>query len=50
MRPLAVHHPEILLDLAIAVATGGDCLADIAQVRSEPGVFGHVASDPRCPG
>ena len=41
---------KILLDLAIAVATGGDCLADIGQVRSEPGVFGHVASDPRCPG
>jgi len=47
MRPLAVHNPgKILLDLAIAVAIGGDCLADIAQVRSEPGVFGHVASDP----
>src|SRR6478735_456617 len=47
MRPLAVHDPgKVLLDLAIAVAIGGDCLADIAQVRSEPGVFGHVASDP----
>jgi hypothetical protein len=47
MRPLAVHNPgKILLDLAIAVAIGGDCLADIAQVRSEPGVFGQVASDP----
>ena len=47
MRPLAVHNPgKVLLDLAIAVAIGGDCLADIAQVRSEPGVFGHVASDP----
>ncbi len=47
MRPLAVHDPgKVLLDLAISVAIGGDCLADIAQVRSEPGVFGHVASDP----
>jgi hypothetical protein len=47
MRPLAVHDPgKVLLDLAIAVAIGGDCLADIAQVRSEPGVFGQVASDP----
>jgi hypothetical protein len=47
MRPLAVHNPgKILLDLAIAVAIGGDCLADIAQIRSEPDVFGHVASDP----
>src|SRR6476661_9716190 len=47
MRPLAVHNPgKVLLDLAISVAIGGDCLADIAQVRSESGVFGHVASDP----
>ena len=47
MRPLAVHDPgKVLLDLAISVAIGGDCLADIAQVRSEPAVFGQVASDP----
>ena len=39
MRPLAVHDPgKVLLDLAISVAIGGDCLADIAQVRSEPGL------------
>ena len=47
MRPLAIHDPgKVLLDLAISVAIGGDCLADIAQVRTEPAVFGHVASDP----
>jgi len=47
MRPLAVHDPgKILLDLAISVAIGGDCLTDLAQVRSEPAVFGQVASDP----
>jgi len=28
------------------VALGGDCLADIAVLREEPGVFGSVASDP----
>jgi len=45
--PTAVHDPgKILCDLAIAVALGGDCLADIATVRAEPGVFGLVASDP----
>jgi len=45
--PLAVHDPgKVLLDLAFAVAMGGDCLADIAQVRSTPAVFGRVASDP----
>jgi len=47
MRPLAIHDPgKVLLDLAVSVAIGGDCLADIAQVRSEPAVFGLVASDP----
>jgi len=37
---------KILLDLAISVAVGGDCLADIGVLRSEPVVFGRVASDP----
>jgi hypothetical protein len=46
-RPLAIHDPgKVLLDLAISVAIGGDCLADIAQVRSESSLFGRVASDP----
>ncbi|MDX3568675.1 IS1380 family transposase [Streptomyces sp. ID05-47C] len=46
-KPRAVHDPgKILLDLALAVAMGGDCLADIAMLRAEPAVFGHVASDP----
>ena len=37
---------KILLDLAISVAVGGVCLADISALRSEPAVFGRVASDP----
>jgi hypothetical protein len=46
-RPMAVHDPgKIVMDLAITLAIGGDCLADIAQLRAEPSVFGHVASDP----
>jgi len=46
-KPLATHDPgKILLDLAVAVALGGDCLADLALLREEPGVFGSVASDP----
>jgi Transposase DDE domain group 1 len=45
-KPGAVHHPaKVLLDLAVAVAVGGDCLADVAVVRAEPAVFGPVASD-----
>lgn len=43
----AVHDPaKILLDLAINLAVGGDCLADVAVLRAEPAVFGLVASDP----
>ena len=50
-RSLAVHDPgKVLLDLAISVAIGGDCLAGIAQVRSEAALFSRVASIPRCPG
>lgn len=43
----AVHDPgKVLLDVATAVALGGDCLADVAAVRAQPEVFGTVASDP----
>jgi hypothetical protein len=43
----AVHDPaKVLLDLAVTLAIGGDCLADIAVLRAEPGLFGRVASDP----
>ncbi|MGW0020920.1 IS1380 family transposase [Rhodococcus sp. NPDC003382] len=46
-KPLAHHDPgKILLDLATALAIGGDCLADIAQLRAHPELFGAVASDP----
>ncbi|WP_198358152.1 IS1380 family transposase [Streptomyces fildesensis] len=46
-RPRAVHDPgKILLDVALAVALGGDCLADVGVLRAEPAVFGPVASDP----
>lgn len=62
-KPLAVHDPgKIVCDLAVSLALGGDCLADVAMLRAEPGVYGPVASDPtvsrlvdglaegRCPG
>jgi Transposase DDE domain group 1 len=45
--PRAVHDPgKIVADLAVALALGGDCLADIAALRAEPALFGPVASDP----
>ena len=46
-KPLAVHDPaKVVLDLAVTLALGGDCLADVAVLRAEPGVYGRVASDP----
>ncbi|WP_189960123.1 IS1380 family transposase, partial [Streptomyces alanosinicus] len=46
-RPRAVRDPgKVLLDVALAVALGGDCLADVGMLRAEPAVFGPVASDP----
>jgi hypothetical protein len=46
-KPLAIHDPgKVVLDLALTLAVGGDCLADIALLRAEPGVYGPVASDP----
>jgi hypothetical protein len=42
-----VHSPgKIVTDLAVALALGGDCLADVAMLRAEPDLFGPVASDP----
>jgi hypothetical protein len=46
-KPRAVHDPgKILLDVALGVAVGGDCFADVALARAEPAVFGPVAPDP----
>ena len=45
-KPLAVHDPaKVVVDLAVTLALGGNCLADIALLRSEPGLYGQVASD-----
>lgn len=45
--PRSVHDSgKVLIGLAVAVALGGDCPSDVAMLRSEPAVFGPVASDP----
>lgn len=45
--PRAAHDPgKIVCDLAVMLALGGDCLADIAVLRSTPELFGPIASDP----
>jgi hypothetical protein len=46
-KPRAVHDPgKVVLDLGIMLVAGGDCPADLAGLRAQPGVFGPVASDP----
>ncbi len=46
-KPFAGHDPgKALTDLAIALALGGDAVADVGVLRGEPSVYGHVASDP----
>ncbi len=46
-KPTATHDPaKIVTDLALSLALDGDCLADVAVLRAEPGVYGRVASDP----
>ncbi|ORI14794.1 IS1380 family transposase, partial [Rhodococcus sp. 1168] len=46
-KPLAQFDPgKIVLDLAVSLALGGDCLADIATLREHAAVFGRVPSDP----
>ena len=43
----AVHDPgKIVADLVMALALGGECLADVAMLRAQPQLFGPVASDP----
>lgn len=45
-KPFARHDPaKVCLDLVVTLALGGDALSDIDVVRSEPGVYGQVASD-----
>ncbi|MGB3172095.1 MAG: IS1380 family transposase [Rhodococcus sp. (in: high G+C Gram-positive bacteria)] len=46
-KPLARFDPgKIVVDLAVSLVLGGDCLADIATLREHAGVFGQVPSDP----
>ncbi|MCA4133048.1 IS1380 family transposase [Arthrobacter sp. M4] len=46
-KPFARHDPgKILTDQALSLATGGDCLADVDRLRTQPEVYGLVASDP----
>lgn len=46
-KPFAFHDPaKIITDLALSLATGGGCVSDVDRLRSQPEVYGPVASDP----
>ena len=41
------HDPgEVLVDLAVTLADGGECVSDLKVLRDQPGLFGEVASQP----
>jgi hypothetical protein len=41
------HDPgRVLLDVALTLADGGDCLSDLSVLRDQPSLFGSVASTP----
>jgi len=41
----SAHDPGVVLrDLAVMLADGGDCLADLGALRDQPDLFGHVPS------
>jgi hypothetical protein len=43
----SMHDPgKTVLDLAVTIALGSECLADAAVLRAQPELFGAVASDP----
>jgi hypothetical protein len=42
----SAHDPgEVLRDLVVMLADGGDCLSDLGALRDQKGLFGAVASD-----
>lgn len=45
-RRRSAHDPgAVLVDLAVMLADGGDCLTDLKVLRQQPEIFGAVASD-----
>jgi hypothetical protein len=46
-NPMAIHDPAKLgTDVAVTLALGRNCLADIVLLRVGPAVFGRVTPDP----
>nr|WP_290512360.1 transposase [Aeromicrobium sp.] len=46
-KPATVHDlGKVALDLVLAIAAGGDCLADVSLIWAQPELFGPVATVP----
>lgn len=45
-RRRAIDPGRVLVDLAVTLADGGDCLSDLRVLRDQPDLFGRVASGP----
>lgn len=45
-RRRAIDPGRVLVDLAVTLADGGDCLSDLRVLRDQPDLFGRVASHP----
>jgi hypothetical protein len=46
-RRRRAHDPgEVLRDLVVSIADGGDCLSDLSVLHNQPDLFGEVASIP----
>jgi hypothetical protein len=47
--PQTTHDPgRVLVDVAVMLADGGECISDIATLADQAAVFGPVASDSTC--
>ena len=46
VRPGGHDRGQVLRDLVVMLADGGDCVSDLAVLRDRPELFGQVASTP----
>lgn len=46
VRAGAYDRGQVLRDLVVMLADGGDCVSDLASLRNQPELFGQVASTP----
>jgi hypothetical protein len=44
VRADAYDRGQVLRDLVVMLADGGDCVSDLASLRNQPELFGQVAS------